>query len=38
MEIKDAIEQYFTHLAAARGLNKPTIEDYREDFEIFLRD
>lgn len=38
MEIKDAIEQYFTHLAAARGLNKTTIEDYREDFEIFLRD
>lgn len=37
MEIKDAIEQYFVHLAV-KGLSGTTIADYKEDYEIFLRD
>ena len=38
MEIADAMEQYFAYLIASKGLSKTTVLDYRQDFEIFLRD
>ncbi len=38
MEIKQAIEEYFTYLLASKGLSEKTIDDYKEDLLIFLRD
>ena len=38
MEINQAIEEYFTYLLASKGLSEKTIDDYKEDFAIFLRD
>ena len=32
------MEQYFAYLIASKGLSKTTVADYRQDFEIFLRD
>ncbi len=38
MEIRQAIEEYFTYLLASKGLAEKTIDDYKEDLLIFLRD
>ncbi len=38
MEINQAIEEYFTYLLASKGLAEKTIDDYKEDLLIFLRD
>ena len=38
MEINQAIEEYFTYLLASKGLSEKTIDDYKEDLLIFLRD
>ena len=38
MEISQAIEEYFTFLLASKGLSEKTVEDYKEDILIFLRD
>ena len=38
MEIASAIEEYFTYLLASKGLSEKTVDDYKEDFLIFLRD
>ncbi len=38
MEIKQALEEYFTYLLASKGLSEKTVDDYKEDLLIFLRD
>lgn len=38
MEIKEAIELYFQYLLVEKGLSRASIEAYKEDLEIFLRD
>ncbi len=38
MEIRQALEEYFTYLLAAKGLSEKTVNDYKEDLLIFLRD
>ena len=38
MELSDAIESYFQYLLVEKGVEKKTIENYREDLQIFLKD
>ena len=38
MEIRQALEEYFTYLLASKGLSEKTVNDYKEDLLIFLRD
>ena len=38
MEIRQALEEYFTYLLATKGLSEKTVNDYKEDLLIFLRD
>ena len=37
MDNVDAIERYFQFLVVERGVSKQTIDNYREDLEIFFR-
>lgn len=38
MEIRQALEEYFTYLLATKGLSEKSVNDYKEDLFIFLRD
>ena len=38
MEIRQALEEYFTYLLATKGLSEKSVNDYKEDLLIFLRD
>jgi len=38
MEISDAIERYFQYLLVERGVSPDTVQDYKEDLGIFLKE